>query len=158
MKNSLLIGMIAAAGFVGCSTTEQPTESRQQVVVECPKPSSQFNSLSPETETARVDNVPYRQVILDGVQTEWLPVQNVRRSKTNDGYERVQVQLKNMTTAPLRVRYRFEWQDADGVVRSDLGEDASEKITVAPGSEPRLSSIAPRKDCVDFKLQLKLIR
>ena len=148
-KAFAIIAVLATAA--GCST-EQPAYTPQ---VEQPVYTPQVNTLTTGTVAAKVDHVAYKQVVLDGFQAQCLVVEDVRRSKTNDGYDRVEVLVKNMTNAPLRMRYRFDWQDANSVLRSDLGQDAWEKTTIAPGDNSKFTSIAPRKDCADFRLRMK---
>lgn len=140
MKKAFAIFSVLAV--VGCST-EQPAYTPQ------------VNTLTTGTVAAKVNHVAYKQVVLDGFQAQCLVVEDVRRSKTNDGYDRIEVLVKNMTNAPLRTRYRFDWQDANGVLRSDFGQDAWEKLTIAPGDNSKFTSIAPRKDCADFRLRMK---
>lgn len=161
-KAIAITAMLAAAA--GCST-EQPVAATSLSVVEGSEStvaetvySSQVNTVTTGTVAAKVDHVAYKQVVLDGFQSQALVVEDVRRSKTNDGYDRVEVLLKNMTNAPLRTRYRFDWQDANGVLRHDLGQDAWEKVTIAAGDNAKFSSIAPRKDCADFRLRMKSIQ
>ena len=139
-KAFAIIAVLATAA--GCST-EQPAYAPQ------------VNTLTTGTVAAKVDHVAYKQVVLDGFQAQCLVVEDVRRSKTNDGYDRVEVLVKNMTNAPLRMRYRFDWQDANGVLRSDLGQDSWEKTTIVAGDNSSFTSIAPRKDCADFRLRMK---
>ena len=84
-------------------------------------------------------------------------MQDIRRSQTNDGYQRVQVLVKNLTTVSLRTRYRFDWQDANGVVQEDPDNMGWEKLELLPGDNGTYTSIAPKKDCADFRLRMKLI-
>ncbi len=143
MKLSTILPILAVC--VGC-TTEEPVYVPQ------------VNTLATGTSVAKVDHVAYKQVILDGFQAQWVVVQDVRRSKTNDGYERVQVFVKNMTQAPIRTKYRFDWQDANGVHVQDLDHDTWKKLTLEPGDDGVFTSLAPRKDCADFKLRMKYVQ
>lgn len=96
--------------------------------------------------------------VFDGFQAQSVAVQDVRCSKTRDGFEKVQVFVKNLTTDPIRTRYRFNWQDANGVEVVDPDHDGWEKETLIPGDEGVFTSIAPRKDCVDFKMRMSTVR
>ena len=118
----------------------------------------QVNTLSTANQTANVKHEAYKQVILDGNLPQWVAVQDVRRSRTNDGYERIQVLVKNLTTAPIRTRYRFDWQDANGVVVMDPDHSGWEKMTLIPGDDGTFTSIAPQKDCADFRLRMAVIQ
>ena len=119
---------------------------------------AQVNTISTANPVAAVDHAQFKQVILDGFQAQWVAVQDVRRSKTNDGYERVQVLVKNQTTSAIKTRYRFDWQDANGVVVVDPDHNAWEKLTLIPGDDGVFTSIAPRKDCADFRLRMKYVQ
>jgi uncharacterized protein YcfL len=66
--------------------------------------------------------------------------------------------VKNLTTVAVRTRYRFDWQDVNGVVIEDPDHDAWEKMTLIPGDDGVFTSIAPQKDCADFRMRMALIR
>ena len=165
-----------AAFAVGCASEQsaQPTamvataEPRPHVVAE-PQPQAvaepqpppyvaQVNTFSSAQPVAQVNRVAFKQVLLDGEMAQWVVVEDVRRSKTNDGYERIQVLVKNLTTAPIRTRYRFDWQDANGVVVMDPDHSGWEKMTLIPGDNGTFTSIAPRKDCADFRLRMAKVQ
>lgn len=116
------------------------------------------NTISTANPVARVNHAACKQVIMDGIQAEWVVVQDVRRSRTNDGYERIQVLVKNMTNSPIRTRFRFDWQNAKGVVVMNPDNNGWEKLTLFPGDDGVFTSIAPQKDCVDFRLRMKSIQ
>lgn len=136
MQKILLVAMIPwLAMLVGCESTPPPPPYVPQV-----------NTITREGQT-----------ILDANFAQWLPVQSVREGKTNDGYSRVQIAVKNVTTAPIRISYHFEWMGADGVVVSDPDHSTWEKATVKAGVDCSLESIAPRKNCTNFKLSTKCV-
>lgn len=144
----VLFALPVVALIAGCQTEEpQPAPYVPQV-----------NVVTTGTQAAKVNHVAYKQVVLDGVQAQCLVVEDVRRSKTNDGYDRVQVLVKNMTTGPIRTKYRFDWQDANGVVVADPGNDAWEKATIVAGDNGTFTSIAPKKDCKDFRLRMSTVQ
>ena len=118
----------------------------------------QVNTISTANPVANVNHEAYKQVVLDGNLPQWVSVQDVRRSRTNDGYERIQVLVKNQTTAPIRTRYRFDWQDANGVVIMDPDHAGWEKTTLIPGDDGTFTSIAPKKDCADFRLRMGIVQ
>ena len=135
-------------------------EPQPQVVAE-PQPLpyvAQVNTFSTAQPVAQVKHAVYKQVVLDGDMSQWVVVEDIRRSRTNDGYERIQVLVKNLTQAPIRVKFRFDWQDANGVVVVDPDHDAWEKETLLPGDNGTFTSIAPRKDCADFRLRMKNVQ
>lgn len=147
MKKLLMVLPLAAL-VAGCQT-EEPVPPPYVPTV---------NVITTGTQAAKVKHVDCKQVILDGVQAQCLVVEDVRRSKTNDGYERVQVLVKNMTNGPIRTKYRFDWQDANGVVMAEPGNDAWEKVTIVGGDCGTFTSLAPKKDCADFRLRMSTVR
>ena len=148
---------------VGCTSEEAVQSASVAATVVQEEPAApvyvpQVNTLSTATPVANVSHAAYKQVVLDGNLPQWVAVQDVRRSRTNDGYERIQVLVKNLTTAPIRIRYRFDWQDANGVVVMDPDHGGWEKITLIPGDDGTFTSIAPKKDCADFRLRMAVIQ
>jgi uncharacterized protein YcfL len=149
LKGIACISLFAA----GCATDD----ATQTVATEEAPYIAQVNTLS-STGAAVVQHAAYKEVILDGFQAQWVAVQDVRRSKTNDGYERVQVLVKNQTSSSIKTRYRFDWQDANGVVVVDPDHNAWEKLVLIPGDDGVFTSIAPRTDCADFRLRMKYVQ
>lgn len=152
----------AAIVATGCTSGQgtQPVAVAVPVQEESVQPAyvPQVNDVLTANPVAKVDHVAYRQVMLDGIQAEKVAVRDVRRSRTNDGYERIQVFVKNTTSTPVRLRYRFDWQDANGAVVMDPDRVGWEKMTLVPGDDGVFSSIAPKKDCADFRLRMKGIQ
>ena len=135
-------------------------ESQPQVIAEQQPPPyvPQVNTFSTARPVAQVTHAIYKQVLLDGDMPQWVVVEDIRRSRTNDGYERIQVLVKNKTQVPIRTKFRFDWQDANGVVVVDPDHDAWEKETLLPGDNGTFTSIAPRKDCADFRLRMAVVQ
>jgi uncharacterized protein YcfL len=159
MKLQLFMSSVALLA-AGCASETQPAPevvTQPQVVVEPPPPPpppAQVATLANAYEKARIQHVAFKQVALDEL-AETMAVSDVRRSKTNDGYDRVQVFVKNFSGDRMRIRYRFNWVNNDGVEIRDPDHDAWEKLTVDAGDDATLTSIAPNKDCYDFKLRMK---
>ena len=162
------LASVAAVLLAGCCTHPQPCPylvNKPDGVCPCgkwfcscePSHAPQVNTYFTAAPVANVNHELYKNVILDGFQPYLVAVQDIRRSRTNDGYARIQVLVKNLTTAPLRTRYRFDWQDANGVIVMDPDNSGWEKMTLIPGDDGTFTSIAPRKDCADFRLRMKLI-
>ena len=147
----------------GCATEEvvQPVVQQaepQQEAAPQPVYVPQVNTISTANPVAKVNHEAYKQVVLDGLLPQMVAIQDVRRTRTNDGYERIQVLVKNMTQAPIRTRYCFDWQDANGVVVMDPDHSGWEKLTLIPGDDGTFTSIAPRKDCADFRLRMAVVQ
>jgi len=160
MKLQLLLSSVALLA-AGCASESQPAPevvTQPQVVTEppSPPPPAQVTTLVNAYDKARVQHVAFKQVALDEL-SETMAVTDVRRSKTNDGFDRVQVFVKNFSGDRMRIRYRFNWVNNDGVEIRDPDHDAWEKTTVDAGDDATLTSIAPNKDCFDFKLRMKRV-
>ena len=148
--------MVALA--TGCASQQSAQPAAETTEPQSPPYVPQVNTLSTANPVANVNREAHKQVILDGNLPQWVSVQDVRRSTTNDGYQRIQVLVKNLTTSPIRTRYRFDWQDANGVVQEDPDNMGWEKLELLPGDNGTYTSIAPKKDCADFRLRMKLIQ
>ena len=175
MNGKTIVLMLAAVLAGGCSTPPPPAPCNcpqpcpylvnnptgtcpcNSELCQCtPSHAPQVNEYS-SVPTAKIDHAACKQVILDGFQPGLVAVQDIRRSQTNDGYQRVQVLVKNLTTVSMRTRYRFDWQDANGVVQEDPDNMGWEKLELLPGDNGTYTSIAQKKDCADFRLRMKLI-
>lgn len=167
MKRLLISAVPVLIFAAGCSTEEQPAvapvATATPVVVASeqppppPEPEAKVMTLVNAYDKARIQHIAFKQVALDELADQ-VAVSDVRRSKTNDGYDRVQVFLKNFADARMKIRYRFNWTDADGVEVRDPDHDAWERMVIDPGDDATLTSIAPTKNCYDFKLRLRRIK
>jgi len=120
-------------------------------------PPPQVTTLVNAYDKAKIQHIAFKQVALDDLAGT-VAVTDVRRSKTNDGFDRVQVFLKNYAGDRVRIRYRFNWVNNDGVEVKDPDHDAWEKLTIDAGDDATLTTIAPTKNCYDFKLRMKRIQ
>ena len=141
--SKVILPVLALALLSGCA--------EEQVYV------PQVNTFETATPVAKVEHASYKEVILDGFHASWVVVRDIRRSQTNDGYARIQVYVKNMTQTPIRTKFRFDWEDAHGVVVEDPDSATWQKRTLEPGDDGVFTSIAPRRDCQDFKLRMKYV-
>lgn len=115
------------------------------------------NTISNANTVAQIKRVVDKRVDTDQVLTQALQLLEVRKSNTNDGYRRIQVFLKNCTGDTYTIMYRFNWYDENGAeVENPDNEMWVRKIIVA-GDDVTLTSIAPEKNCKDFKLRLKAV-
>lgn len=138
IKNLFMSILIASAFMTGCY-------------------SPSVNTISNAGVTAKITRVNDKRVDTDSRLTKSLCLTEIRESKTNDGYMRIQVYLKNMTNETYKIMYRFNWYNNDGAeVENPDNEMWVRKIIVA-GDDLTLTSIAPGKNCKDFKLRLKAL-
>ena len=100
----------------------------------------------------------WKMVEMDSVFSSMLTVSQVNVSKTKDGFKSVHVQVKNVAAVPVRAAYRFEWIGADGLRVADPYHDTWEIQTFQPGDEGEFSSIAPRKECENYKLRFRSVQ
>lgn len=91
----------------------------------------------------------------------------ITTGRTADGFMRVQVEAINARTGifaqlwsgitgenPYRIRYKFTWFDQQGMAMDSIVSDWQD-ATVIPGETLYLQSVAPSKDCSDFKVSLR---
>lgn len=115
------------------------------------------NTYETATPVAKISRVEYKEVIMDDDREDWIDVREIRRARTKDGYERVQVFVKNLEEYWVRFRYRFDWYDENGMAVVDPDNDRWTSRTMSPGDDEVLNSVAPKKTCADFKIRLKYI-
>ena len=87
--------------------------------------------------------------------SERISVGAIRDVETNDGYRKVQVSVKNLTSEAIKTLYRFRWYDDKGVEVSAPNQDMWHSLIVIGGDEIVLSASAPMKNCLDVKLLIK---
>ena len=123
----------------------------------CNACNNSVNTISNAGVTAEITRVNDKRVNTDSRLTKQLCLTEIRETKTNDGYKRIQVFLKNMTNKTYKFVYRFNWYDDKGqeVINPD-NENWSRKLILA-GDDVTLTTVAPRKNCFDFKLRLKAL-
>lgn len=115
------------------------------------------NTISNANTSASIKRVADQRIETDQYLSQFLCLTEIRESKTNDDYKRIQVFLKNLSGTTYTVMYRFNWYDNNGVeVENPDNEMWVRKIIVA-GDDLTLTSVAPNKNCQDFKLRLKAV-
>ena len=115
------------------------------------------NTISNAGVVAKITKINDKRVETDSRLAKRLCLTEIRESKTNDGYTRIQVFLKNMTDSTYKIIYRFNWYDDQGAeVENPDNENWTRQIIVA-GDDVTLTTVAPRKVCRDFKLRLKAV-
>lgn len=134
-----LIAILGAAALAaGCV---EPSVDKYQ-----PKESSRY---------AQVDNVEFDKSLSGYAAAELFVVKEFRRSTTNDGYEKIQAFLESKVDDRLRLKYRFDWYDSGGQKVEDPDNSSWEFLTINPQDDETLTSVAPQRDCRDFKLRVQ---
>ncbi len=148
MRKAFILGScMAALALTGCQNTVNTVENADK-------------SMTPNT-------INDARFITDGFLKDRLALKSVNVSKTQDGFTRVQLEAVNVRTGgfaqawsgitgenPYKIRYKFSWFTQDGMAVETLLSDW-QNATVIPGETVYLQSVAPSKDCHDFKISLK---
>ena len=113
------------------------------------------NTISNAETSARIKYVADKRIDTDPILSQQLCMTEIRESKTNDGYTRIQVFLKNMSGGTYWIIYRFNWYDDQGVEVENPDDGGWTRQLIAAGDDVTLTSVAPGKVCRDFKLRLK---
>lgn len=144
--------------LAGCCSCPQPCATlvnRPSDVCTCDK---MFCSCSP-THVVQVNTYTKESnEILDGFLAQWVPVVRFTCTKSNDGHEKVQASLKNVTDSAILISYKFDWYNAQGELVEDMYHNTFKKHTLKPGDDGTLVSVAPSRACVDFKLRVKYVQ
>ena len=114
------------------------------------------NTISNKETHATIKRVVDKRIVQDEQLDELLELTEIRESKTNDNYTRIQTFFKNMSNTTYSFIYRFNWYDENGVEIENLDEGMWIKKTVITGDDVTLTSIAPTRKCKDFKLRIKV--
>ena len=133
-----LFSLLSIMVFVGCAHTPS------------------VNTISNANQSADIDRVVDRRVDTDRALSRTLWLTEVRESKTNDGFKRIQVFMKNRSKASFTFSYRFNWYDEKGVEVETQDDEAWKEVHAIPGDDVTLTSIAPATNCADFKLRIIL--
>ena len=111
------------------------------------------NTISNANTSAQIKRVADRRVDTD----QRLCLTEIRESQTNDGYKRIQIFLKNLSGKTYSVAYRFNWYDDNGVEVENPDNEMWVRKMIAAGDDITLTSLAPEKNCKDFKLRVNAL-
>ena len=112
------------------------------------------NTVSNAEQTAYINRVIDQRVITDPTFANILYLTEVRESKTNDGFKRIQVFMKNCCNVPYTFSYRFNWYDENGVEVEAADDEMWKQVNAVPGDDVTLTSVAPQRNCSDFKVRI----
>ena len=106
--------------------------------------------------------------VTDGFLKRRLALQSLTTGRTADGFMRAQLEVVNVRTGvlseawsditgenPYKIRYRFTWFTEDGMAVNNTVLADWQDATIIPGETLFLQSVAPYKNCSDFKISLK---
>ncbi|MBE6364530.1 MAG: DUF1425 domain-containing protein [Lentisphaerae bacterium] len=104
--------------------------------------------------------------ITDGFLRDRLELRNIRTARTPEGFLQAQLEVANTRTGwfsqlwsgitgenPYKVRYKFTWFDANGIVIDTVLSDWQD-ATIIPGEILYLTSVAPSKECANFQVSI----
>ena len=125
------------------------------------------NTVENTDKTMTPNTITDTRFVTDGFLKDRLALKGVNVSRTADGFMRVQLEAVNVRTgafaqawsglkgdSPYKIRYKFTWFTQDGMAVDTVLSDWQDK-TVIPGETVHLQSVAPTKECRDFKISLK---
>lgn len=125
------------------------------------------NTVENADKTMTPETIRDLRFITDSSLKDRLALKSVNISKTQDGFMRVQLEVMNVRTGalaqmwssltgenPYPIRYKFSWFDKSGMAVDGILSDW-QNTTVIPGETVFLQSVAPTKECHDFKISLK---
>ncbi len=108
-----------------------------------------------------------KRFLTDGFLADRLKLTRIITSTTAGGLLRVQISAVNVRTGvfaqmwssmtrenPYPIQYKFTWFGKDGMAIDSIISTWKD-MTVIPGEEVQIQSVAPNRDCKDFTIQLK---
>ena len=106
--------------------------------------------------------------VTDGFLKRRLALQSLTTGRTADGFMRAQLEVVNVRTGvfseawsditgenPYKIRYRWTWFTEDGMAVNNTVLADWQDATIIPGETLFLQSVAPYKNCSDFKISLR---
>ena len=149
MKKICLIGWFAAAVMLAaCQNSVNTVENADK-------------TMTPNT-------INDARFVTDGFLKNRLALQSLTTGRTADGFMRAQLEVVNVRTGvaaqfwsgitgenPYKIRYRFTWFTEDGMAVNNTVLADWQDATIIPGETLFLQSVAPYKNCNDFKISLR---
>ena len=106
--------------------------------------------------------------VTDSFLRDRLALQSLALGKTADGFKSAQLEVVNVRTGvaaqfwsgitgenPYHIRYRFTWFTEDGMAVNHTVLADWQDAVIIPGETLFLQSVAPNRNCSDFKISLK---
>ena len=125
------------------------------------------NSIEAQDKTMKMNMVQDSRYVTDSFLKDRLRLVGVNTSETAEGLMRVQLTAVNVRTGvlaqawsslnndnPYRIQYKFTWFDLNGMAVDSIFSTWQER-RIIPGETVQFQSVAPRKDCKDFRIELK---
>ncbi len=125
------------------------------------------NTVENTEKTMDTSHVKNTRMITDTFLKNRLGIRNIHFSETSDGFRRVQLEIINRRVGlfsqiwsgitgenPYPVRYKFIWFNRQGMVEETPLSDWQD-VTIIPGETLYLQSVAPNRNCTDFKISFK---
>ena len=149
MKKTWLLGWFAAAlALAACQNSVNTVENADK-------------NMTPNT-------ILDSRFVTDGFLKRRLALQSLTTGRTADGFMRAQLEVVNVRTGvfaeawsgmtgenPYKIRYRFTWFTEDGMAVNNTVLADWQDATIIPGETLFLQSVAPYKNCNDFKISLR---
>ena len=149
MKKICLMGWFAAAMMLAaCQNSVNTVENADK-------------NMTPNT-------ISDARFVTDGFLKRRLALQSLTTGRTADGFMRAQLEVVNVRTGafaqawsdltdenPYKIRYRFTWFTEDGMAVNNTVLADWQDATIIPGETLYLQSVAPYKNCNDFKISLR---
>ena len=148
MKKSFMLGAaVVCLAVAGCQNT--------------------VNTIENADKSATYNVIRDSRFVTDGFLKDRLALVRIIMSENSDGFMQAQVEAVNVRTGvldqlwsgiteenPYKIRYKFTWFDQNGMAMESVISDWQD-ATVIPGESVYLKSVAPSRDCRDFKVSLK---
>lgn len=125
------------------------------------------NRLENADKTMTPNVITDKRFVTDGFLADRLKLTRVVTSTTAEGLLRVQISAVNVRVGffaemwsgmtgedPYPIQYKFTWFGKDGMAVDSIVSTWKD-MTIVPGEEVQIQSVAPNRDCKDFMINLK---
>ena len=125
------------------------------------------NTVENSDKTMQPNVIRDSRFVTDGFLKDRLALRNVVVDRTQDGYLRAQLTATNVRVGvlsqmwsgmtgenPYKIRYKFTWFNKGGMAVETVLSDWQTAV-ITPGESVHFQSIAPSKECNDFRIDLQ---
>ena len=125
------------------------------------------NRLENADKTMTPNVITDKRFVTDGFLADRLKLTRVITSTTAEGLLRVQISAVNVRVGvfaqmwsgmtgenPYPIQYKFTWFNKDGMAVDSI-VSTWKAMTIIPGEEVQIQSVAPNCDCKDFLINVK---
>lgn len=116
--------------------------------------SSSINSYEPKQSDIKNDFIKAKQVITDSSLDDIAHLEYINKIEIEGGLLKIQAKLKNLTSFPQKIRYKFSWIDKNGMAFENSIATVWKVAELEGGESCFISTVSESPNAKDFTLQI----